>query len=391
MSSAGFFLSYGANKVAGEQEAHKGFQFKTSKALIENVIQKQELTLLSETAGIATVKPEVSYVNSKGKPIDLTPFQMKLITAFAQIVDTQLDKEEVKNYIEELTPDKIQKRIENDLRGLKGRISCVVDIPLLTKIVYSKKRVGGKQTNKVREEIINLSQVRQQYRLSDHNGGTLTLRTPLIHLGKEIEYRTGDKVVRLNKAEIIFEDIFVYDITDKYTVAPISLLSLWNETGVNTGLFAMLLFLLQEVRGNYIKHAFAAADEHRKKLNKQKLSREDLELEVAEYKRNGLTYKESFASLCERLNKDTYYQTKRGKSYLRYEKAREDLQQAQEALRQMGIISEYYESKSKDGEIMCNFVFNPDWIPDETKRLQGLLPPGEVGEVKIIEDDPIFE
>lgn len=385
----GTFSPYGATGVAGEQEAHKGFQYKTSKALIENIIQKPELNLFSQTEGIAPVKPEVAYVNSKGKAVNLTPFQMKLITAFAQIVDTQLDKAEVKEYIENLTPDKMQRRIENDFRGLKGRVSCVVDIPQLTKLVYSKARIGGKQTDKVREEITKLSQIRQEYRLHDHKGGTLILRTPLIHLGKELIYVDGDKVVRLNKAEIIFEDVFVYDITDKYTVAPISLLSLWNETGVNTELFAMLLFLLQEVRGNYIKHALAGADAKRKELNKQKLSREDLELEVAEYKRNGLTYKESFTSLCERLNKETYYDTKKnGTRYLRYNKARKDLEQAQQALCQMGIISEYYETRAKDGDIMCNFVFNPDWIPNETKRMQGLLPPGEV---KIIEDDSLFE
>ena len=342
---------------------------------------EKELSLFSEEeAGgpVATTTASRSYVDRTGKNVNLTPIQLKLVTAFAQVIDTIHEKEEIKEYIRQLPF-----RIEDRQRGEDGRstrlpnsVRSVIDIPELTKRVYSSERIGGKQTDKVRDEIRKLSELTQVFKFKDERGGTLTIEAPLITLGKRVKYETKEGVVKLNKVEIYFEDVFVYDINSRYSLSPVTLLKLWNDTGVQTELFTMLLFLLQSVRGNFIAHANRIAADREKELRKAKKDKAEIEREVEALRRSSLTYKESVTSILERLGTDKYKD--KGK-YLRLNVINRDLKQATDALKKMGIISDFYESSGSTGDRVCNFVINDKWLADEAERIKALLPPGADG------------
>lgn len=376
------FIRYttGANGIA--ESEHKGYSYKTSTSLIENVIAKKELSLFSETetdGQLAITSASKEYRDRKGKRVNLTPVQMKLVTAFAQIVDTLLEGDGVKEYIKRLPSHIEDRQTGEDGRSkmLQNSIKAVIDIPELTKLMYSSSRIGGKQTDKVREEIKKLSEISQVFKFKDDRGGTLTIEAPLIQIGKSVKYETKNGVTKLNKVEIYFEDVFVYEINDRYSLSPITLLQLWNDTGVQTELFTMLLFLLQSVRGNYIKHSKKSVEAREKELVQAKKGRlqekdkKEIKEELAALRKATLTYKESITSLLERIEGKRY---RKGK-YLNYTYISKDLKQATDALKKIGIISEYYESLGSSGDKVCNFVINDKWLSEEAKKIRALLPP----------------
>lgn len=361
-------------KVTEDGTPHKGYSYKTSTSLIDNIIAKKELTLFSELetdGNLAITSASKEYINQRGKRVYLTPFQMKLVTAFAQVVDTLLEQEDIKEYVNSL-PFKIEERERGEDGTTKkspNSVKCVIDFNELTKLIYSTKRIGGKQTDKVREETKALSELLQVYKFTDDRGGTLTIEAPIISLGKKIKYETKDGVLKINKVEVTFEDVFVYEINDKYSLSPITLLQLWNETGVQTELFTMLLFLLQKVRGNHITHAKKAVEERGRELRKKKVNAQDVEKELDTLRRKILTYKESITSLLERVGGNKYKD--KGK-YIRLNVINKDLKQATDALLKIGIISEYYETKGVTGDKVCNFVINDMWIVEEANKIKQL-------------------
>lgn len=374
----GFFHYLGAKNVTDKQSSHNGYSYKTATSLIENVIAKKEQSLFSEleTEGeLAITSTSQEYVDRKGKRVSLSPIQMKLVTAFAQIIDTILERDGVKEYVKQL-PYRIEDRTKGDdgrTSKLPNSIRATIDIPELTKLMYSSNRVGGKQTDKVRAEIKKLSELTQVFKFKDDRGGTLIIEAPLITLGKAIKYETKNGVTKLNRVELHFEDVFVYEINDRYSLNPITLLQLWNDTGVQTELFTMLLFLLQSVRGNYISHSEKIVAAKRKELKKEGKDKEETREELEALKKSTLTYKESITSLLERIECKRY---KKGK-YFNHTHIAKDLKQARDALIKMGIITEYYETLGSSGDKVCNFVINEKWLIEEANRIKKLLPPEE--------------
>ena len=112
----GFFHYLGAKNVTDKQSSHNGYSYKTATSLIENVIAKKEQSLFSEleTEGeLAITSTSQEYVDRKGKRVSLSPIQMKLVTAFAQIIDTILERDGVKEYVKQL-PYRIEDRTKGD-------------------------------------------------------------------------------------------------------------------------------------------------------------------------------------------------------------------------------------------------------------------------------------
>ena len=363
----------GAANVTGTR--HKGYTYKTAKALIDNVIAKRQPSLF-DTVNDKGLR--VDYVNAKGKPVILSPLQMKLITALAQVLDTQLTRDDVDKSIDFLTFEREQERAATGGKQWKeagwGLVSAEVDIAELARLLYSSSDIGGKEIKTVSAELFNLSHTMQLFRLRQGEGkkGEVVLLKSLIHIRDAIGRSIEDNVI-LHDARIIFEDLFVYQLKDKYSLAPITLLNLWNSTGNQTELFALLLFLLQGERGFRLKQASYTANMLRRDLKKSKTSKEEIDEQVASAKREALTYKETFASICERLSgRPTYYQLRNGKSYLRHERVRKDLAEATADLLKVGIISDYYETFNTSREQVCNFVLNDKWLTDETKKVKYL-------------------
>ena len=139
----------------------------------------------------------------------------------------------------------------------------------------------------------------------------------------------------------------------------------------------MLLFLLQSVRGNYIKHSKKSVEAREKELVQAKKGRlqekdkKEIKEELAALRKATLTYKESITSLLERIEGKRY---RKGK-YLNYTYISKDLKQATDALKKIGIISEYYESLGSSGDKVCNFVINDKWLSEEAKKIRASLPP----------------
>ena len=365
----------GAQGVA-EGAARRGYTYKTSRALIDNVIAKRDPTFFDKLPAGG----EKSYTDERGKPVTLSPYQMKLITAFAQVLDELTARPDIDKSIDFLTFEREEQRVEaGGANGLprwresgRGRVSAFIDIPALARLIYSVDNAAGKHVEKVKEEIIKLKRVKQQYRLKQGRK-TVTVRVPLIHTGLEAEVEEGGRGTLENRVEIIFEDIFLYELKDKYSLAPVTLLRLWNETGEKSELFAVLLFLLQQERGLKVRQADIITSAARKDLKKGGTAPEEADRQVALIRREALTYRETLASICERLQgRLVYYQKRNGKVYIRKERVEKDLKKATAALIKMGIIAEYYETKNTRLEVVCNFVINDRWLIEEADKIKGL-------------------
>jgi hypothetical protein len=384
------------DETSDERSTFKGFAYKTSQLLIENVIAKKERTIFSEldnNGKLATTTPKMNYVDKAGKRVNLTPYQMKLVTALAQVVSTLIDKPEVSEYIKKL-PYSIEDREDYSVRRvdpkdgakpLYNTLEAVIDLTPFAKMIYPKGRIGGKQLDQIRSGLIELSELQQSLRVKDARGGTHIFESPLIYLRQKHRYEKNG-VTKVSQMRIAFDDIFLYEINDKYSLSPITLLKLWYEAGVNTELFAMLLFLLQSVRGNYIRKAREIVEAKKRELKKAKVDPDEAKKIVEDLRQEKLTYKESLTSLLERVDKKRYLE--RGK-YLRRDKIATDLKQATDALVKMGIITRYYETIGASGDKVCNFVINEYWIlhearkikqsnPDKGKNSHEIPPPPEV-------------
>lgn len=372
----------GAKGVAGEEAAHRGYSYKTSQALLQNIIAKkdQQLSLSFDNEEIDLSKSAPYFTDKKGKRVNPTPKQMKLITALAEVIDTQLDRKEVQDYIKEL-PYKYWERVGNDGNPLPNAIRLVINIPLLAKTYYKKKntpvKIGGNQIKSIREELIGLSDLRWEWKVETPQG-TLTLNTPIIYYGKSVKLESKGTIKR-NEIELIFDDIFVYGINDKYSLAPITLLELWNEAGIYSELGCMLVLLLQSVRGIKVKQAANAVNKRRRELKKEKkLSPDEINQELARLERSELTYKEGVLSLLDRVESKRYwiFNKKNKKKYIHTTNLRIDLNQAVKGLLQMGMIIDYFETKGAAGDTICNFVLNKNWLEEQreiNKGDQGLI------------------
>ena len=96
-----------------ERTQHKGFSYKTSASLVGNIIAKKEqrdlFSEIDSEGKLAVTETSKEYTDRKGKRVNLSPIQAKVVTALAQVVDTLLDKDGVKEYVKSL-PSKIEDR-----------------------------------------------------------------------------------------------------------------------------------------------------------------------------------------------------------------------------------------------------------------------------------------
>lgn len=372
----------GSRDVTGD--THRGRSYKTAATLLSNVVAKAQLNLFSpENIDESFAPTYVAYEGGKKKPVVLSTLHIKMMLALAQALDTQLEREDIQKSIDYIESDgHMSERIEacNQKGRLvqwsekgSGRVSVVIDIPSLTEHIHPTRARSGWKISETRDELIKLSQLRQRWLLKDKGKRRYLLEAPLIYFGKSIELlmQEGEK---LSKVEIIFEDVFIWQIKTKYTLAPLEALRLWNETGVNTELFAVLYLLLQLQRGLVLKNASTGVATLRKKLKKEKeLTQEDVTNKILAYKDDALFYKESFASICDRLKgRDSYYRVKNGREYIRLDKVKRELAQAVEALQHTGIITRYEESKAADGGILCAFRINESWLSEEAENLDAM-------------------
>jgi hypothetical protein len=350
----------------------KGYNFTTTTAMLENITSKKEPTLFPDELPQvpAPTDTQLDIVDKKGKRVYLSPRQNKLYYAFVEVVDSIKEQKKVADYIKAL-PDKVEWKEEH-----KSPVSAIIDINKLAKKIYGKDRIGSKQVDYIRDDLITLSSTIQEFRVKDSKGGTHILRCPILNW-REYEYINKDGEKTHNLFEVTFGDIFLYGLNWEggYQIIPNNILSLWNKTGVNTELFVLLLNILVYVRGKHVAHSNKICRAKQKELRKEKVPEDSIKEQIGRLRRELLTYKESISSILGKLIGNTYYEIKKGKKYLKGIKLKNDLKQATDALKDMGIITQYKETTGADGSILCNFVLNDKWIEEQTEVQKKILSP----------------
>ena len=257
---------------------------------------------------------------------------------------------------------------------------CVLDLDLskVAKEFYGK-RIGQKQIDLVRKSLFKLSAtfVEEKKNLPGGFPGVpdarkLVTRTPLL-VCNEFELQDGKGEPIKHHVLVTPGDSFLYELTTAggFQLSPASILYLMNEYGENTELFAVLFMILLRVAGTYRAQAEKKGEVKRLELRKDKQDSKDVKEQVAKFRREVLTYKELTSNILQRLPRNAYTQTKNGKDYLRRELLTKDLNNATEALKNIGIISDFYTSQGATGEL-CNFVINPYWLVEQEERTRAI-------------------
>lgn len=309
---------------------------------------------------------EIVFRNNKGKDIALTPLQIKTTLGLAKILDRELgSNEDFENYVASL-PDKYR-RIEamamsdTPYSGMSSTTYSIwIDVLEFTKLVCGKK--GGQQLASIREELYNLANTYQLLKM-----GNYTYPKPLITIKGGIITPTTKKI------EIELSDVFIYGMHRQYIQAPLNLLQLVNKQGDNTELTSTLLIHLMSIRGNYVSKAKEEVAKAEKELRKKKLTPEKMTKELEAVGREALTYKEGMIKVIGRLpSDDVFYREEQGRRRLRKDQWEKRINKTTQSLIGIGIITELYITSGADGCPLLNFVFNPNWIAEEKRVLQGL-------------------
>lgn len=372
------YFGYGIDGNTGILPKYERYTFKTSNTLMDNITRKATLNLfeeenqsdeMSESTKEDTQEPVISYRDKKGKGVVLSIFQLKTMIGLALWLDSHLKDEKVRSHIEGINDMYLMQRSE-DSSDYSGLVSCMIHIPSFAKLVYGKERIGGTETRKIRTALTQLSEIKQSFLFMKER--PIRISCPLIILGKEVETIVNGKAIPM-LIEVHFEDVFLHEINNQYSLAPRTILQLWNETGVKSELFGILLMLLVQRRGMHVRSMESEISNFTTEAKKNKMSEDEFNKRSKALKKKALTYSEGINSILERLavNKYTYKSGSR-KGRVRFEILRDDLTRAVDALRKIGIISDYEESTAADGAILCNFIFNEKWITDETDKMKQL-------------------
>ena len=347
---------------------HEGFQFKTSNLLATSIASKRNSNMLDLffASEQEEEQAEIVFRNNKGKDIALTPLQIKTTLGLAKILDRELgSNEDFENYVASL-PDKYR-RIEamamsdTPYSGMSSTTYSIwIDVLEFTKLVCGKK--GGQQLASIREELYNLANTYQLLKM-----GNYTYPKPLITIKGGIITPTTKKI------EIELSDVFIYGMHRQYIQAPLNLLQLVNKQGDNTELTSTLLIHLMSIRGNYVSKAKEEVAKAKKELRKKKLTPEKMTKELEAVGREALTYKEGMIKVIGRLpSDDVFYREEQGRRRLRKDQWEKRINKTTQSLIGIGIITELYITSGADGCPLLNFVFNPNWIAEEKRVLQGL-------------------
>lgn len=358
-----------------KQEPKEGVtSYRLTTALLDSVIGKKESTLFSEQEHlpegmIASYEP-LTFKDEKGKTTTPTALQMKAYLVLSEFVDSMREEEKVKEYINNL-PERMKWDNEEEKRKRAAPLQGVINVREFARQVAGTPKVGTKHIEITERLLKELEETYISQEVKLQNGDRLTLDTPIVKLGRRVKKRAKNGKETDNWREIlVFGDVFFFglDMAGGYQIAPTTILQLWNTAGNNTELFGVVFFLLLRMRGNFVSHAQEKAAQARKELLKEKRDIEEVDKREKAALREALTYRESVASLLERVsNRETFYKKVNNKEYLRKDKVKSYLEDMKNSLLAVGIVSEVY--FSQEG-MMCNFVFNPDWIAEERQKLK---------------------
>lgn len=344
-----------------------GTPFRAANSLLSNMGRSETATqtaldLFPEEKDIILFAQETAY----------SPDEVSLIySLLPNLSDSIENTPSLQEYIKKLGAN-LEERRYNGGKPLPNRVPLVYDITDLARLRYGvpkgkkvdnilKKRLLSydKKTGKLVGELAEMSLRRKTFTIKG-NGREMVLRAPLITIGKDASI-IEDGVVKKRAVEIYFEDVFLYDILEKYALLPRDYPALRAQYSENTEVFRIIEPHLLQWRGDRVKRYRDALEKLEKRKRKEDLSEEDYSSE----EENLLSLLEidlSEVSIVNSLSTSNYFKDTKNKKYLNRAKLRRDIQEAAEALRKIGLLSGWRTGKTSSGGEKYIFSYRVDFV-----------------------------
>lgn len=299
-----------------------------------------------------------------------TPEQKNLIYALLPFLSDEIEKNpSIKEYIKKLNSDLIQRQY-NGGAPLPGRVPIICKITDLARLRYGiptgkvdnslKNRLYhyDEKTKEESGELYKLSRLKKTFTIKGE-GVEMVLRGPLIYIGPEASVRyidkNGNKIVKERAVQIIFEDIFLFELLDKYASVPREYFVLRPKCIPKTEVAGNIESYLLQWRGDRLKKYTSALDNLQKKKG-EGLNEEDV-LKEEEKIKHKLDIDISEVSITESLSTSNYYKDTKRRKYLNIPKLRKDIENANNALIEMGLISGWKTGKTKKGGVKYIYTY----------------------------------
>lgn len=299
-----------------------------------------------------------------GKPVVLSDYQDRLVKALSYFISQDIDKEDVKAKIE--APYRQGRHVERS-----------VSIDALSNLIFGSCR--AKYRDRVVKELYALSKIRQVQAIvlpkECETGKKHRLTYPLINLGAAIEEVNSKGVTKTIAIGLTFGGLFFYRLKDRYAVITPKYFEVCRQKGRGTELFRILLSDLLSKYGQF-RYATNKAEQRVREEHKRDKSypEEKLAMEIAQAKRKALTCELNFDKIKNRVRTD-YDSTRFYKN-----KFKQDLLNAIEGLKELGLIEDGRITKGVRGQDKAVFVFSEtynDSTPQEAETTPTFLPKSE--------------
>lgn len=284
-------------------------------------------------------------IDRKGKPVYLNTKQTQLLCAITRYLNIE--------------DEDIKAKIENPFKG---------NLPIVRTVSISEisKYINGSNRERCREQVKNdldfISRLRQIQIIKMEKDGqekTFRLTAPFLHLGVTIEeLNAQDEEEAIDAINVHFGGAFFHNLQKSYFfVTPITF-EVWRKKGNQNELFSTLLMHLLSIYWGFINSSkgaeIRARDEIRKenKDNRTQTDKEEYLRRIKEAKQEALTHSLNFSTIKAKLTRD-YDSDKRYRSQFR-----KDLDKAMEALKEIGLITDYKQVKGAKGQEKVVIVFS---------------------------------
>lgn len=352
--------------IIKEEEDKSGAPIRTSNSLLSNIgrtetalqtslelFPDEDQTLLSQ---------ETTY----------TPSEISLIYSLLPKLSDSIEViPSLKSYIQKLGGN-IEERKYNNSAPLPGRVPIIYDITELARLrygipkgqkvdnIYKKRLLSTDNKGRRGGELFELSRITKTFTIKG-NGKECVLRAPLITLGRDASVIDQNGIVKKRAVEVYFEDVFLYDILEKYVRLPRNYPTIRAQFSNDTEVFRTIEAYLLQWRGDRVKKYTSALRELLKRTKGENLSEEEIAAQEKEL-RTSLDIDLSEYRIASTLTSSTYYKDTKRKKYLNKTKLRKDIEKAAESLERMGLIKGWRTGKTSSGGTKYIFSYNEKWI-----------------------------
>lgn len=369
------------------QKEQVGKRGKMAIALTEQVAKKKQLDLFSSLDEVQREQLLNSDNNNclirDGKEIVLNASQYKLLYGLADYLSLYCGADtDVKNYIETLDRGEVPTQ----------PITKLISLNKLAKMLSKEGKARSREMDAQYKELEGMSKIENVLTFETGGGDTgkeetivgkdgkktkakkryqiqrYTLVAPLIRLGErgkveEVTLEVGEdgvqREVRVETKEIglniTFSSLFFAKIKNRYAITSQKIYKYW----INNELFPILL---SDLLSKYSGYRIRAQKALGKIVRKNYSSDADYFKARKKVEKAALTYTELAETIKDRVLVK-YDSNRNGSRFLK------DLYRCLDAIKEIGLITEYYTNTKEDCKLRINFVFNMDYTKEESKAL----------------------